>query len=101
MGPAKLRALEAFSERLTPGRWAELRAPTTQEVKARTVVSMKLEEVSAKVRTGPPIDDEEDYGLDVWAGVVPVATVVGQAVDDPRLAPGIAAPASLKDVAIG
>lgn len=97
----KLAALEAFSERITPGRWAELRPATKQEIKATTVLSMRLEEVSAKVRTGPPGDDEADYALDVWAGVVPVHSVTGAAQDDPRLRAGIAKPAYLKAVSIG
>jgi len=97
----KLAALEAFSERLTPGRWAEQRAVTTQELKATMVLSMHLEEVSAKIRSGPPADDEADYALDMWAGVVPVHSVIGAAEDDPRLTPGIAQPAYLKTIKIG
>ena len=97
----KLAALEAFTERLTPGRWAELRPVTEQELKATTVMSMKLEEVVAKVRPGPPSDDEADYALDIWAGVVPVKNVIGEAEDDPRLIAGIAQPGYLKKVRIG
>ncbi len=97
----KLAALEAFTERLTPGRWAELRPVTKQELKATTVMSMKLEEVVAKIRPGPPADDEADYALDIWAGVVPVKTVIGEAEDDPRLTVGIAQPGYLKKVRIG
>ena len=98
---AKLAALEAFSERLTPGRWPALRAPTAQEVKATTVVSMRLDEVSAKVRTGPPADDEPDYALEVWAGVIPVRQVIGAPEDDPRLKPGVPQPAHLKSFQLG
>ncbi|MFQ5775869.1 MAG: pyridoxamine 5'-phosphate oxidase family protein [Kiloniellaceae bacterium] len=97
----KLAALEAFVERLTPGRWAELRPATAQEIKATTVMTLHLEEVAAKVRTGPPADDEEDYALDVWAGVVPLRTVVDPPRDDPRLKPGIAAPDYLGAIRIG
>ena len=97
----KLAALEAFSERLTPGRWAELRPPTTQEIKATTVLSLHLEEVAAKVRTGPPADDEEDYDLDIWAGVVPLRMVADAPQADERLKAGIAAPDYLKDISIG
>jgi nitroimidazol reductase NimA-like FMN-containing flavoprotein (pyridoxamine 5'-phosphate oxidase superfamily) len=97
---AKLAALEVFSERLTPGRWAEQRAPSKQELKATLVMSLKLEELAAKVRDGPPADDEEDYDLPVWAGVVPVRRVVDRPVDDPRLRPGIAAPGYLDTVRI-
>ncbi len=96
----KLAALENFSERLTPGRWAEQRAVTKQELKATTVLAMRLEEVSAKIRTGPPADDEADYTLDIWAGVVPVHVAIGAAEDDPRLTPGVAQPAYLKTVKI-
>ena len=97
----KLAVLEAFMERLAPGRWAELRPVTKQELKATTVLSLELDEVVAKVRPGPPVDDEEDYALDIWAGVVPVKSVIGEAEDDPRLGPGIAQPDYLKKVHIG
>jgi nitroimidazol reductase NimA-like FMN-containing flavoprotein (pyridoxamine 5'-phosphate oxidase superfamily) len=96
----KLHALRAFVERLTPGRWAELRPVTAQELKATTVVSMPLKEVSAKVRTGPPKDDAEDYALDVWAGVLPLRLVAGAAIGDPKLKAGVALPAYLKDYAL-
>jgi nitroimidazol reductase NimA-like FMN-containing flavoprotein (pyridoxamine 5'-phosphate oxidase superfamily) len=98
---AKLAALERFSERLVPGRWAEQRPSTSQELKATTVLKMHLEEVSAKIRTGPPGDDEADYAQDIWAGVVPVHSVIGEVEDDPRLKPGIARPAYLKDIKLG
>ena len=78
----KLRALEDFVERMFPGRWRELRPATSQEVKATTVLSMIIDEGSAKLRTGPPKDDEEDYTWPVWAGVVPVHAVVGAPVRD-------------------
>jgi hypothetical protein len=97
---AKLAALEAFSERITPGRWAEQRAPTKQEMKATLVMSLKLEEAVAKVREGPPADDEEDYALDVWAGVVPIHRVIDPPEDDPRLKPGIAAPGYLDQLKV-
>jgi nitroimidazol reductase NimA-like FMN-containing flavoprotein (pyridoxamine 5'-phosphate oxidase superfamily) len=97
----KLAALEAFTERVTPGRWPELRVPTSQEIKATTVVWMEIEEASAKIRTGPPADDEEDYALPIWAGVVPLGTVIGEAIPDPRLDASIAPPAYLKDFHFG
>lgn len=96
-----LAALEAFQERLTPGRWAELRPVNDQELKATTVMSLELKEVAAKVRPGPPSDDEADYGLPVWAGVVPVRYQIGAPEDDPRLATGIAQPKYLGQVRIG
>ena len=95
----KLEVLEDFVEHLLPGRWPELRPVTRQEIKATTVLWMELEEVSAKIRTGMPIDDEEDYGLPVWAGVVPVTTAVGAPEADPRLAQGAKAPAYLSHLA--
>lgn len=82
---AKLAALRAFSEHVIPGRWDEARQPTDQELKATAVLTLPLEEASAKVRTGPPIDDEEDYALPVWAGVLPLRLVAGAPVPDPRL----------------
>jgi uncharacterized protein len=85
-------ALEAFTEKLVPGRWKDVRWPTTQELKGTAVLALPIEEGSAKVRTGPPIDDEEDYALDTWAGVVPLRLTPGAAVPDPRLRDGIPQP---------
>jgi len=84
-----LLALEAFTERLVPGRWGEVRAPNLQELKGTRVLAMTLDEASAKVRRGPPVDDDEDYALDVWAGVIPLKLAAGPPVDDPRLTPGV------------
>ncbi len=98
---AKLARLEAMLERIVPGRWPELRAPTSQEVKATTVVSLKLEEVVAKIRRGPPIDDDEDMDLDVWAGVVSLTTAIGAPEDDADLKPGVTQPANLAKIRIG
>lgn len=86
---AKLAALRALSEHMIPGRWDEVRGPNEQEMKATTVLSLPLEEVSAKVRTGPPLDDEEDYALEIWAGVLPLKLVAGEPVKDPVLPTGI------------
>jgi len=85
-----LLALEAFTERLVPGRWDEARRPSAQELKGTRVLAMTLDEASAKARSGPPVDDDEDYELDVWAGVIPIELTAGAPVDDPRLSPGIA-----------
>ncbi len=82
----KVRALEAFGERILPGRWAEVRPPTESELKATSILRMPLEEASAKVRKGPPKDNEEDYEWPVWAGVIPLALRAGEAQADPRLA---------------
>jgi len=81
----KEQALKAFVEHVTPGRWALLRPLTSQELKGTTVLSMKLSELSAKVRTGPPKDDEEDYALPIWAGVLPLRMTAGPPEPDPRL----------------
>jgi uncharacterized protein len=89
----KLAALVAFSEHVIPGRWAEVREPTEQELKATTVLALPLAEVSAKVRTGPPLDDEEDYALDVWAGVIPLRLNTCAPISDPRLPQNIEPPA--------
>lgn len=88
----KLSALVAFSEHVIPGRWNEVRVPSEPELKATSVLSLLLSEVSAKVRTGPPVDDEEDYAMNVWAGVLPLQVVAGEPVADPRLPDGINAP---------
>ena len=90
---AKLAALFAFSEHVVPGRWNDVREPTDRELNATTVMSLPLLEVSAKVRTGPPIDDEEDYALNVWAGVLPLRMVAGKPIKDPRLPEDIEPPA--------
>ena len=95
---AKLRAMESFVERMFPGRWKEMRPVNKQEIKATTVLYMKIEEGSAKIRTGPPKDDEEDYTWPVWAGVVPVQTKVQALVPDERLVSGVEVPSYLADL---
>ncbi|MDQ1610155.1 MAG: uncharacterized protein QOG00_86 [Pyrinomonadaceae bacterium] len=82
---AKWEALRALTEHLAPGRWAEVRQPTEGEMRATLVLALALTEASAKVRTGPPVDDEEDYELPVWAGVVPLHLAAGEPINDPRL----------------
>jgi uncharacterized protein len=96
-GDIKLKVLETFVERLFPGRWQELRPPTAQELKATTVLWMPIEEVSAKIRSGGPIDDEEDYGWPCWAGVLPTRTSVGEPEPDARLLPGVEQPGYLRE----
>ena len=95
----KLAALLAFSEHIIRGRWNDVREPTQQELKATTVLSVPITEASAKVRTGPPLDDEEDYALPVWAGVVPLRLVAGKPMDDDRLSAGIEPPAYAREYA--
>jgi len=87
----KVAALRSFTNHILPGRWDEVRQPTEQELKATSVLALPLDEVSAKVRTGPPIDDEEDYAFPVWAGVVPLRARVAEPVPDARVLAGIAA----------
>ncbi|HTA22235.1 MAG TPA: pyridoxamine 5'-phosphate oxidase family protein [Terriglobales bacterium] len=88
----KLEALRLLSEHILPGRWMESRQPNEKEIKATLVMRLPISEFSAKVRQGPPIDDEEDYGFPTWAGVIPLSMVAGEPVDDPRLMTGRAAP---------
>jgi hypothetical protein len=88
----KMTALRAFTEHVIPGRWDEVREPDEQELKGTSVLRLPLIEVSAKIRTGPPKDDEEDYAIPVWAGELPLRIVTGTPVPDPRLADGIALP---------
>src|ERR1700736_5359669 len=85
----KLAALTAFSEQVMPGRWKDLRETTDAELKGTLVLSLPLKEVSAKVRSGPPKDDEVDYALPLWAGIVPLQLTAGNPINDPRLPTGI------------
>jgi nitroimidazol reductase NimA-like FMN-containing flavoprotein (pyridoxamine 5'-phosphate oxidase superfamily) len=91
----KRRALDLIVERLVPGRTRDARGPNERELRATTVLALPLDESSAKMRTGPPKDDEEDYALPCWAGVLPLALAAGAIVPDPRLAPGIPPPPAL------
>lgn len=88
----KTRALRIISEHVIAGRWDDVRRPTEKELKATSVVKFSIEEASAKIRSGPPIDDEEDYALPVWAGVLPLRMQPAAPVPDPRLANGSAVP---------
>ena len=88
----KLRAMEALTEHIMPGRWKEVRPTSDQELKAASVLRLALQEVSAKVRTGPPIDEEEDYQLPIWAGVLPLALSAGAPQPDSHVPPGTAPP---------
>ena len=81
----KMDALRRFTNHIVPGRWDEARVPNDQELKATSVLVLPMEEVSAKVRTGPPIDDEEDYEIPIWAGVVPVHLRAGDPIPDDRI----------------
>jgi len=86
----KLAALRGFTDHVVPGRWAELRPITDQELKGTAVLALPIEEASAKVRTGPPKDDEDDLSWPVWAGVVPLVTTPGDPSPDAHLRAGVA-----------
>jgi hypothetical protein len=93
----KVEALRIFTDHVMKGRWNDVRQPTEQELKATTVLALPLEEVSAKVRTGGPVDDEDDYNLPTWAGVLPLETSVKSPVPDARLPKNVPVPAYLKN----
>jgi len=88
----KAAALEAFAERMVPGRWESIRPPTAKELRATKVLVLPIGEASAKIRTGGPKDDDDDYALDAWAGVVPVGLAFGAPEPDALLRDGIAVP---------
>lgn len=88
----KMEALKALTEHIVPGRWPDVRWPNPLELKATTVLTLPIEEASAKVRTGDPIDDEEDYEMDAWAGVLPLEMKTGAPVNDARLNEDIEVP---------
>ena len=88
----KIEALRLLSEHIIPGRWADSRQPNERELKATSVLRVPIEEFSAKVRSGPPIDDEDDYSFPTWAGVVPLTIVSEPPISDARLDPAIEAP---------
>lgn len=90
-------ALFAFTEHLIKGRWAEIREPNTKELKGTTVLKLEINEASAKMRTGNPIDDEEDMNLDVWAGVIPLEIKAGKPIDDDLLRENIEVPEYVKN----
>jgi nitroimidazol reductase NimA-like FMN-containing flavoprotein (pyridoxamine 5'-phosphate oxidase superfamily) len=92
--PAEKReALHAFTEKIIRGRWNDARQPNDKELKATSVLRLPLTEVSAKVRTGPPLDDDPDYALPVWAGVIPLQLVPGEPIRDERCDASIPVPA--------
>lgn len=94
----KLAAMRAVTEHVVPGRWDDARRPDDKEFKATLLLGVPLEEASIKIRSGPPGDDEEDYDLDVWAGVIPYAQRPGDPIPDPRLGPGIPFPDYLRSL---
>jgi uncharacterized protein len=82
----KTDALRVISEQVAPARWDDVRPPNETELQATAVLEFAIEEASAKIRTGPPLDDEEDYALPVWAGVLPLEITAAEPIPDPRLA---------------
>ena len=93
----KLKAFKAMSNHLLPGRWEDVRQPNEREINSTAVVAVKIDEASAKMRTGPPLDDEEDYKLAVWAGVLPVLKGFNNPVRDPKLKSSISLPGYIKN----
>ncbi len=94
----KYEALKIISEHMLPGRWNEIRKPNKKELKATNVLSIPIREASAKIRTGPPKDDEPDYELDVWAGVIPLKLTASEPEADTMLKKGVTATVILKEL---
>ncbi|MEO0869914.1 MAG: pyridoxamine 5'-phosphate oxidase family protein, partial [Cyanobacteria bacterium J06642_11] len=88
----KLEALYAFTEHVMAGRWAETREPNEAEIQGTTVLALPIDEASAKIRTGPPVDDAADYALPHWAGVIPLKLQARDPIADPKLTEGIEVP---------
>ena len=88
----RMHALHVLTNHIVPNRWEEVREPNELEMRQTAVLTLALEEVSAKIRVGEPKDDEEDYALPVWAGTVPIATQMGQPIDDGRVRPEVPTP---------
>jgi hypothetical protein len=97
----KIEALRLLSEHIIPGRWADSRQPNERELKATSILRVPIEEFSAKVRTGPVVDDEEDCCFPTWAGVVPLEMKTGEPIDDARLDPKIGVPAYVRKYSRG
>ncbi len=93
----KTQALKAFTDQVIPNRWSSLRPMTDKEVKGTTVLCLPITEASAKVRTGPPVDDEADYALPIWAGVLPLRMVADAPVSDPKLLDDIPVPDHVRE----
>ncbi len=89
-------ALKIISDQIIPNRWEEAREPNSKELKATKIIKISIAEASAKIRTGPPVDDKSDYDLPVWAGVVPITTTYGEPISDPKLKEKITIPNSVK-----
>ncbi len=94
---AKTEILKELTQHVVPGRWGDARGPTKEELAQTAIVSFPIDEASAKIRTGPPNDDEPDYDLDYWAGVIPLAMKTGVPIDDQKLRHGIVPPAYVRN----
>lgn len=97
-GTEKDEALKIISDQVLPGRWEEAREPNAKELKATKVIKIEITEASAKVRSGDPVDEKEDYNLDYWAGVLPIEKKFGKPIPDSKLKEGIKAPKSITNV---
>ncbi|MEQ1923918.1 MAG: pyridoxamine 5'-phosphate oxidase family protein [Pyrinomonadaceae bacterium] len=93
----KNKALEALTEHFVPGRWNDIRWPTELELKATSVLKLPITEASAKIRTGDPVDDDEDYKMNVWAGVIPLTLATGEPIADAKLSDGIEVPGHVSE----
>jgi nitroimidazol reductase NimA-like FMN-containing flavoprotein (pyridoxamine 5'-phosphate oxidase superfamily) len=91
----KMSALKAFTEHVVKGRWDDVREPSEKEMNTTSVLKFPIEEASAKVRTGPPVDDKDDYDMNVWAGVLPVKTMFGEPIRDGQLKENVSVPGYL------
>lgn len=94
----RLASLRAISAHLIPGSWENSRRPSPKELAATSVIALPLDEASVKIRTGGPSDEDEDYELDYWAGVLPITQTIGVAEPDPLLRPGIPVPRHIADL---
>ena len=97
----KRQALRAFTEHVIPHRWTEVRQPNLKELQGTLVLALMLTEASAKLRTGPPLDDEADYDLPVWAGEIPLQLAATTPIQDPRLLPEVALPPYVRNYSRG
>ena len=94
-GEEKMEALRIVSDQILPGRWEEVRLPTEMEMKATTVLAIEIKSASAKIRTGPPADDEADYALPIWAGILPLSQAYQKPIPDPAMNPEWPVPESI------
>jgi len=95
----RMHALRALSEQILPGRWDELRPPAPRELKMTAVLELSIESASAKIAAGPPQDEEEDYAIPIWAGVIPIASTLGDPEGDARVHPGVEPSAAIRSLA--